>query len=150
MKSTSITTNLKVLDYISNRLEELAGKMHLDAVSAYPEEKYTALDSGGLGLRNCKLHVDQCIRIKWFEFNGFLLEDEIKRLSARTAELEDFYTKSTPEDRVDLEQALLSLYNDKLKLSAQIADLKLKSTDFSLPDHVIDILVEFNFINRNN
>lgn len=150
MKSTTITTNIKTLEYVSNRLGEIAEGLHKDAVNAYPESIYQALDQSGLDIRNCRIHVDHAIKTTWLTLNGHMLEAESGRLDARIQELEDFYIKATEADGPDLKNALVSLFSDNLALKNQIKDLKLKSTDFSLPDFVIDKLVEFNFINRNN
>lgn len=82
--------------------------------------------------------------------NGAKMEAESERLAARIAELEDFYILATGQEKNDLRQALVSLFDDNLSLKSQIQDLKQKSTEFELPDFIIDKLVEFNFINRNN
>ena len=150
MKSTTITTNIKILQYVSDRLGEIADKMHLDAVAAYPDQMYQALDQNGLELRNCRIHVDHAVKSTWLALNGTKMEAESERLDARIRELEDFYTLATGQEKIDLRQALVSLFDDNLSLKSQIQDLKQKSTEFELPDFVIDKLVEFNFINRNN
>lgn len=150
MKSTTITTNTKTLQYVSGRLVEIAEKMHIDALAAYPDVLHQTLDSGSLDLRNCKLHVDLAIKQVWAQLNGYLLEAELDRLEARIKDLEDFFIKALDTSKLDLQEALLSLFNDRLTLKRQIQDLTQKSTDFSLPDFVVDRLVEFNFINRGN
>lgn len=150
MKSTTITTNTKTLRYVSGRLGEIADKMHVDALAAYPDTVYQVLDMSGLDLRNCKIHVDAVIKTAWLQLGGHIVEADSERIETRIKELEDFYTKSSGPDKDDLKQALVSLFNDNLTLKSQIEDLKQKSTDFTLPDFVIDKLVEFNFINRNN
>lgn len=136
----NVNFSISSLESVTAALKKSAEDLHLSAIQQYPSEKYQTEDTQSVDLWRAYLFLSNILDGKYLEMGINVLDRDLKYLSTRTIELENFYNIATGTDADDIASSVAQLHKEILILKKKYKNsLNTEFTvdiDDSIADHL--------------
>jgi hypothetical protein len=130
MKSSGNELTLTEIEHLISEAKKQSKGLHDKSLDLYPDDSYKALDSLGVALGQLQVTLVSHLQLKKLEVGIVAIDEQVKYLAQRIANLERFYFVATDADSATLENSITEIR--KLLMRLEKERHQLQETKFNL------------------